>query len=131
MFNNADDIGGFSLFFSFDHGHGVLKSPMDYADYFKGYSTRSSYLKMRDPSDNTDKPLLSTFGGEDFTDDDWNKFKGKVGNVLVVPGFSEIYNPSTSFFNSRTALDGVFNWNSWPATQDGKVTVSYFPDRRR
>ncbi|CAN9220293.1 unnamed protein product [Alternaria alternata] len=129
MFDNAKDIGGFSLFFSFDHGHGVLKSPMDYADYFKSYSTHSSYLKMRDPSDNIDKPLMSTFGGEDFTDDDWNKFKGKVGNVLVVPGFSEIYNPSTSFFNSRTALDGVFNWNSWPATQDGKVTVSAATDR--
>ncbi|KAG9194531.1 hypothetical protein G6011_04566 [Alternaria panax] len=129
MFDNADAIGGFSLFFSFDHGHGVLKSPMDYADYFKKYSTRSSYLKMRDPADNTNKPLLSTFGGEDFSNADWNNFKAKVGAVLVVPGFYQIYNPSTNFFGSRAALDGVFNWNSWPATQDGKVAVSAATDR--
>lgn len=129
MFDNADDIGDFNLFFSFDHGHGVLKSPRDYADYFQRYSDRPSYLKMQDPSDNTNKPLLSTFGGEDLTDSEWNEFKGRVGSVLVVPGFSTIYNSSTNFFDHRRALDGVFNWNSWPAPQDGKVAVSAATDR--
>jgi hypothetical protein len=129
MFDNADDIGDFNLFFSFDHGHGVLKSPMDYADYFQSYHNRTCYLKMRDPSDNIEKPLLSTFGGEDFTDDDWNEFKGVVGDVLVVPGFYQIYNPSTDFFDGHAALDGVFNWNSWPETKDGKVAVSAATDR--
>jgi glucan endo-1,3-alpha-glucosidase len=128
MFDTADEIGGFNLFFSFDHSHGVLNSPMDYADYFQRYSVRSSYLQMRDPFDNTSKPLLSTFGGEALTDNDWNEFKGRVGGVLVVPGFYTIYNPSTNFFDSRRALDGVFNWNPWPATQDGKVTVSVATD---
>ncbi|KAI4934393.1 hypothetical protein J4E85_002249 [Alternaria conjuncta] len=129
MFDHADYIGGFSLFFSMDHHPGLLGKPTNYAQYFNDHKGRPSYLLMTDPSDGKTKPVLSTFGGETISNDDWNKFKGKVGNVLVVPGFSEIYNPTTNFFNDRGAIDGVFNWNSWPATNEGKVAVSDATDR--
>lgn len=35
-------------------------------------------------------PLLSTFGGENVPDYQWAEFKRKVGDVLVVPGFTEL-----------------------------------------
>jgi glucan endo-1,3-alpha-glucosidase len=48
--------------------------------------------------------------------------------VLVVPGFYQA-TPSTTFFSNRGSLDGVFNWNSWPSTSAGKVTVSSVDDK--
>ncbi|KAJ5065230.1 glycoside hydrolase [Bipolaris maydis] len=129
MFNHADELGDFSLFFSFDHGKGILKDPLDYATYFTTYSGRSSYLKMKDRNGNARKPVLSTFGGEKIGNDRWNEFKKTVGDVLIIPGFSEVYNPTTNFFQGRSAIDGVFNWNSWPTVEEGRVTVSAAVDR--
>jgi len=129
MFDNADDLGGFNLFFSFDHAAGGLSgNPNQYADYFLKYSTRSSYFKFKDPKTNKNKPLVSTFGGETVPDSQWAAFKQKVGDVLVVPGFYEA-TPSTLFFDSRDSLDGVFNWNSWQSNTAGKVTVSAISDK--
>jgi glucan endo-1,3-alpha-glucosidase len=128
MFNYADELGGFNLFFSFDHGAGILKGdPNQYADYYKSYSIRPSYFKFKDPKTGVNMPLLSTFGGEDVPDSQWADFKKKVGDVLVVPGY---YNavPSTAFFSNRGSVDGVFNWNSWPFADAGKVPVSTSQD---
>jgi glucan endo-1,3-alpha-glucosidase len=130
MFDHADFVGKFSLFFSFDHGAGFLKSPNDYVEYFKSYKGRTSYLKMKDPVTGKNKPLMSTFAGESISDSAWSDFKGKVGDVLIVPGFKEIYNPTDNFFNNRGSLDGIFNWNSWPATSEGRVAVSDATDRK-
>jgi glucan endo-1,3-alpha-glucosidase len=119
LFNHADELG-FKLFFSFDHAAGHLHSPADYTDYFNKYKGRPSYFKGL-----KNKPLVSTFGAEDITNDQWNTFRKAVGDVLIVPGFYKIYNPSTTFFSGQySSLDGVFNWNSWPASSDGKVIVS-------
>jgi glucan endo-1,3-alpha-glucosidase len=129
LFKHADELGGFKLFFSFDHAAGYLNgNPNQYADYFKSYSGRSSYFKFKDPKTGVDKPLLSTFGGEKVPDSQWADFKNQVGDVLIVPGFSEAV-PSTNFFDSRANLNGVFNWNSWPFDNDGKVTVSTTQDK--
>ncbi|KAI4952303.1 hypothetical protein J4E91_003765 [Alternaria rosae] len=129
MFDHADYIGGFSLFFSFDHAAGFIHNPSEYVDYFNDHKGRTSYLKMKDPSDGKNKPLLSTFGGEGVADSDWSNFKSKVGDVLIVPGFYTIYNPTANFFDNRKSLDGVFNWNSWPSTDQGKVAVSAATDK--
>jgi glucan endo-1,3-alpha-glucosidase len=118
LFTHADDLG-FKLFFSFDHAAGHLHSPADYTDYFNKYKSRDSYFRSL-----KNKPLVSTFGAEDVTNEQWNTFRKAVGDVLIVPGFYTIYNPTKSFFSSRSALDGVFNWNSWPSSTDGKVAVS-------
>lgn len=66
---------------------------------------------------------MSTFGGEAITDAQWSAFKAKVGDILLVPGFYTAA-PSTTFFDSRPSLDGIFNWNSWPDVSAGKVAVS-------
>ncbi|OAK98393.1 hypothetical protein IQ06DRAFT_253765 [Phaeosphaeriaceae sp. SRC1lsM3a] len=128
MFNYADKVGGFKLFFSFDHGAKRLSgNPMQYADYFKSYSTRPSYFQFKDPNTGKDMPLVSTFGGEDVPDSQWAQFKSKVGNVLIVPGFYEA-KPSADLFDSHKNIDGVFNWNSWQPTYAGKKTVSTSED---
>jgi glucan endo-1,3-alpha-glucosidase len=125
LFNHADELK-FKLFFSFDHAAGHLKSPANYTDYFNKYKIRTSYFKGL-----KDKPLVSTFGAEDITSDQWKIFREAVGDVLIVPGFYTIYNPSTTFFSNtnRGSIDGVFNWNSWPSSTDGKVIVSSAVDQ--
>lgn len=129
MFKHAEEIGSFSLFFSFDHAAGGLSgNPNQYADYFLQYSTRPSYFKFKDPKSGKDKPLVSTFGGENVPDSQWAEFKQKVGDVLIIPGFYQA-TASTSFFNRRDYLDGVFNWNSWQPTNAGKLPVSVADDK--
>jgi glucan endo-1,3-alpha-glucosidase len=128
MFNHADQIGNFKLFFSFDHGAGHLSgNPNQYADFFKSYSTRPSYFNFTDPNTGKAKPLVSTFGGESVPDSQWSTFKQKVGAVLIVPGFYQA-TPSTTFFANRPSIDGVFNWNSWQPSSSGRVRVSSADD---
>lgn len=115
LFKNADELG-FGLFFSFDHAAKNLTDPNQYADYLKSYTKRSSYFKFNN------KPVVSTFGGEDVTDDQWASFKKTAGDVLVIPGYYEI-DPSTTFDQHKN-IDGVFNWNSWLPTDGGKGVVS-------
>jgi glucan endo-1,3-alpha-glucosidase len=130
MFTQADSIGGFKLFFSFDHGAGHLTgNPLQYADFFKWFSGRPSYFKFTDRRTGTAKPLVSTFGGEKVPDSQWSDFKRRVGDVLIVPGFyDESISASTSFFDNRQSLDGIFNWNSWPKASAGRVRVSSADD---
>lgn len=115
LFKNADELG-FGLFFSFDHAAKNLTDPNQYADYLKSYTKRSSYFKFNN------KPVVSTFGGEDVTDDQWSSFKKIVGDVLVIPGYYEI-DPNTTF-DQHKSIDGVFNWNSWLPSDGGKGVVS-------
>jgi glucan endo-1,3-alpha-glucosidase len=129
MFNNADELGDFKLFFSFDHAAGGLNGdPNQYADYFLKYSIRPSYFNTKDPKSGEDKPLVSTFGAEAVPNSQWVQFKQKVGDVLVVPGFYQA-TPSSSFFTGRNNIDGVFNWNSWQPTSAGKIPVSIINDK--
>jgi glucan endo-1,3-alpha-glucosidase len=128
MFKHADQVDDFKLFFSFDHGAGILTgNPNQYAQYFKDYSSRKSYFKFRDPKSGIDKPLVSTFGGENVPDAQWAQFKSTVGDVLIVPGYYEA-EPSISIFDSKPSIDGVFNWNSWQPTFAGRVRVSSTDD---
>lgn len=114
LFDQAD-ASGFELFFSFDHNK--LTSPSQYLDFVKPYLTRASYFKYNG------KPIVSTFNGEAVSNDEWASFKVAAGDVLLIPGFSNA-TPSPDFFSDRSALDGIFNWNSWPVAAAGKVEVS-------
>jgi glucan endo-1,3-alpha-glucosidase len=131
LFNNADDLKDFKLFFSFDHAAGHFPNgPSQYADYLAKYVKRPSYLYFQG------KALVSTFGGEDIPDGNWAAFKAqvkaKVGSdfqgVRLVPGFYQNVTPSANFFDGRGSIDGVFNWNSWQPTNAGKVPVSTVDD---
>jgi glucan endo-1,3-alpha-glucosidase len=114
LFKHADELG-FGLFFSFDHNY--FNDPAVYADYLKPFLTRPSYFKYNG------KPLVSTFGGETVSNDQWSSLKSAVGDILLVPGFFKA-TPSDTFFADKSSLDGVFNWNSWPDASAGKVDVS-------
>ncbi|KAL5471876.1 hypothetical protein PMIN07_001376 [Paraphaeosphaeria minitans] len=109
------DASGFGLFFSFDHNH--FSSPSEYTEYLKPLLSRPSYFKY------AGKPLVSTFNGDSVTDGIWAEFKAAVGEVLLIPGFSAAI-PGPDFFATRTALDGVFHWNSWPDASPDKADVS-------
>lgn len=116
MFNYAD-TAGFGLFFSFDH-NGVLKKPEQYENYLKDHVGKKSYFKLNG------RPIVSTFGGNDVTDAEWKRLKDVAGsNILIIPGFFEKVTPD-NFLNNRNNIDGVFNWNSWPDTNAGRVQVS-------
>ncbi|KAI8942649.1 hypothetical protein NX059_000702 [Plenodomus lindquistii] len=104
--------GGFGLFFSFDSGAGKLGTPTTYVSYLRNYTIRTSYYFYKD------KPLVSTFGGEDIN---WADFK-KVADFILIPGFSNAA-ASTTFFSDHPNLNGVFNWNSWPNTSEGVGAV--------
>lgn len=45
-----------------------------------------------------------------------------MGDILFVPGFFRA-TPSTSFFDGKNSLDGIFNWNSWARADAGKIPV--------
>jgi hypothetical protein len=121
LFNNADELG-FGLFFSFDMAAGTFNKPSDYASYLTKYTSRSSYFTYKS------KPLVTTFGGESVTNDAWSSFKSTVGDINLIPGFYAA-KPSSDFFSSRSALDGVFNWNSWSYPDAGQVEVSITDDK--
>ncbi|KAF2118542.1 glycoside hydrolase [Lophiotrema nucula] len=121
LFNNADELG-FGLFFSFDIAASGWTSPNDdFASYLKPFLSRTSYFKY------SGKPLVSTFGGESISNDQWSSFKSTIGDALLIPGFYEA-TPSTTFFDGKSSLDGVFNWNTWPYSDQGKATVSTTDD---
>jgi hypothetical protein len=48
---------------------------------------------------------------------------------VLVPGFSKS-TPSDNFFDGKSNLDGIFNWNSWPDASAGKVDVSSTDDKK-
>lgn len=122
LFDQADQLG-FGLFFSFDHASSAyFTSPSQYAEYLKAFITRPSYLKY------SGKALVSTFGAETITNDEWASFKATVGDILIIPGFYQA-TPHVDFFSNRMAIDGIFNWNSWPAASVGKVAVSDADDK--
>ncbi|ORY10189.1 glycoside hydrolase [Clohesyomyces aquaticus] len=120
LFSNADELG-FGLFFSFDHAAGHLTDPSQYTEYLKKYTTRTSYFEY------DGRPLVSTFGGENINNDQWISFKSSVGSILLIPGFYQ-NPPASSIFTNTPALDGVFNWNSWPDSSAGRVTVPTVSD---
>ncbi|KAF7556403.1 hypothetical protein G7Z17_g1458 [Cylindrodendrum hubeiense] len=120
LFDNADELG-FKIFFSFDMSGSYFSDPGQYAEYLGRYLTRTSYYTYKDV------PLLSTFGGELVTGDQWKGLRNEIGNILIIPSFYEA-TPSSTFFNEYSELDGIFNWNSWPKVTDGKVVVSAADD---
>ncbi|KAJ4299977.1 hypothetical protein N0V90_005225 [Kalmusia sp. IMI 367209] len=121
LFDQADSLN-FGLFFSFDHASAAyFTSPSQYTGYLKPFLTRPSYFKYNGRS------IVSTFGAETVSNDEWTTFKAAVGDVLVIPGFYQA-TPRPDFFSDRAAIDGVFNWNAWPAAAAGKATVSDVDD---
>ena len=127
MFDYADKKE-FKLFFSFDH-NGELVKPMNYENYLRDHVNRPSYFKI------DGRPLVSTFGGEKVTDAEWSGLKGVVDPVLdgkktlLIPGFFQDVTPA-NVFTTRSNIDGVFNWNSWQDTWQGKKPVSMATDQQ-
>ncbi|KAF2478386.1 uncharacterized protein BDR25DRAFT_365626 [Lindgomyces ingoldianus] len=121
LFMNADNLG-FGLFFSFDMAPGYFTDPSQYAGFLQQYMARTSYYKYNG------KPLVSTFGSEGVSNDQWASFKSAVGDVVIIPGFYQGIS-SDSLFSNRPILDGVFNWNSWSYPEAGKTAVSTADDQ--
>jgi glucan endo-1,3-alpha-glucosidase len=74
------------------------------------------------------KALVSTFAGEKVANDKWDALKKATGDIIIVPGFKDA-EPTENFFDGRSSIDGVFNWNSWLPTSEGKGIVSTKDDK--
>lgn len=120
LFKHADELG-FGLFFSFDHNY--FNNPATYAQYLKPFISKKSYYKYNG------KPLVSTFGGESVSNQQWSDLKKTVGDIALVPGFFKA-TPSDNPLDSKSNLDGIFNWNSWPDASAGKAEVSTTDDKK-
>jgi len=120
LFKHAEELG-FSLFFSFDHNY--FQDPSTYAEYLKPFLQKTSYYRYNG------KPLVSTFGGESVSNEQWASLKQTVGDIVLVPGFFQA-TPSDNFFDDKSSLDGVFNWNAWPYASAGKTEVSTIDDEK-
>ncbi|KAF7557835.1 hypothetical protein G7Z17_g353 [Cylindrodendrum hubeiense] len=121
LFDHADELG-FKIFFSFDMSGDYFATPSEYSQFLGDYIARDSYYTYNDV------PLVSTFGGESVTTDEWKDLRSAVGDILIVPSFYQTP-PSATFFDEYSELDGIFNWNSWPQIAEGKVYVPTAEDK--
>lgn len=113
----------FKLFFSFDMSEGRFASPAQYADYLKTYIASPAYFSYKGV------PLVTTFAGSSVSNADWQSFKDDLGTpIILMPSFYDV-TPTSTFFTDRPALDGTFNWNSWPPASSGQVPVSTTDDK--
>ncbi|KAJ4471955.1 glycoside hydrolase family 71 protein [Lentinula aciculospora] len=110
----------FNLFISFDMTYAW--DTEDMVNLVKTYASSSSYYKWKD------KPLVSTFGGDQDPNDFWTSFKTSLANqgisVSLAPALiSQDPDMAAQMFSTFTAFDGFFNWWSWPADDNANLTT--------
>ena len=116
-FKNAEELG-FKLLFSFDMSDGHFDHPSEYAGFLQEKIQSPAHFRYNGV------PLVTTFAGSAVSNSDWQAFKDSLETpVILMPSFYDVY-PTSSFFSDRPALDGTFNWNSWPWSGDGKIPVN-------
>lgn len=74
--------------------------------------------------------LLSTYSGETQGEAFWAGFKSSLANkgitVSLVPAFTSYRDPNSasSLLSNFPAIDGFFNWWSWPADVGTTLTTA-------
>ncbi|KAJ3737771.1 glycoside hydrolase family 71 protein [Lentinula guzmanii] len=117
----AAQAADFDLFISFDMTYEWETTDM--VNLVKQYASSSNYYKWEG------KPLVSTFGGDSDSNDFWTTFKIDLANagisISLAPAFVDYREPdeATQMFSNFTAIDGFFNWWSWPADENANLTT--------
>ncbi|KAJ3873827.1 glycoside hydrolase family 71 protein [Lentinula edodes] len=117
----AAEAVDFDLFISFDMTYEWEAADM--VSLVKSYATSSSYYQWEG------KPLVSTFGGDSDANDFWNTFKTTLANegisISLAPAFIDYRDPdeAAQMFSNFVAIDGFFNWWSWPADENANLTT--------
>ena len=121
-FKHAEE-NNFKLFFSFDMSDGHFSDPSQYTAFLKSYLSSPAHFTYQGI------PLVTTFAGSTVSDSTWQAFKDAIGQpVILMPSFYDV-TPTSTFFTDRPALDGTFNWNSWPWVGNGQIKVSTNDDQ--
>ena len=121
-FKHAEE-NNFKMFFSFDMSDGHFSDPSQYTDFLKSYLSSPAHFTYGGT------PLVTTFAGSSVSDSAWRAFKDALGQpIILMPSFHDV-TPTSSFFSDRPALDGTFNWNSWPWSGSGQIKVSTSDDQ--
>ena len=116
------EANNFKLFFSFDMSDGHFSHPSQYTEFLKTYLSSPAHFTYNGT------PLVTTFAGSSVPNSAWQAFKDALGQpIILMPSFCDLP-PTPSFFTDRPALDGTFNWNSWPWSSLGQTQVSVNDD---
>ena len=122
LFKHAE-VNNFKLFFSFDMSTGGFTDPSQLTSVLQQYMSSSAHLLYNGV------PLVTTFAGSSIANSAWASMKSSLGtDIILIPGFYDV-TPSSSFFSTYPAMDGAFNWNSWPWRELGKVAVQTTDDQ--
>ncbi|KAJ3716483.1 glycoside hydrolase family 71 protein [Lentinula raphanica] len=112
---SAADENSFKLFLSFDMTYSWQADDM--VKLVKDHASSTSYYKWNG------KHLVSTFGGDTEPNEFWETFKKDLKNanipISLAPAFINYREPedASHMFSNFTAIDGFFNWWSWPADE--------------
>ncbi|KAJ3844649.1 glycoside hydrolase family 71 protein [Lentinula raphanica] len=118
---SAADAASFKLFISFDMSYSWQTADM--VKLVKDYASRPSYYKWKG------EPLVSTFAGDENSNDFWATLKKDLKaagvSISLAPAFITFREPdqASQLFSKFTAIDGFFNWWSWPADEDAELTT--------
>ncbi|EPQ56645.1 glycoside hydrolase [Gloeophyllum trabeum ATCC 11539] len=117
----AAEALGFKLLYSFDMSYqwsqdAIVSLVVAHA------SSPSTYLWKN-------QVLVSTYSGENNCNDFWAGVKSSLQSqgisISLAPAFTSYRDPSKadSVFSNFPAIDGFFNWWSWPDDVDAKLTT--------
>ncbi|KAL4923734.1 glycosyl hydrolase family 71-domain-containing protein [Aspergillus undulatus] len=113
-YNAAENIGGFSLFLSFDYESGgpwPLDRVITTIDTYKDRPAQYLYKG---------RPLVSTFEGVGSSGD-WPTIKSATGCAFI-PDWTSL-SPS-GLHTVHNVIDGAFSWDAWPVGAQDKDTSS-------
>jgi hypothetical protein len=110
----ATQVGGFTLFLSFDYLSWGAWSPTTVINLINQYKTSPAQAMY------AGKPLASTFEGT-ANIADWSSIKSSTG-CFFIPDWTSLGTSGFSSHLSDNTADGAFSWDAWPAGANDMTT---------
>lgn len=113
-FPAAEAAGDFTLFPSFDMACCGDWDAQKVIDIINEFSPSSAHTIV------SDKPLVSTFEGPNWSDN-WQGVRDATGGIYLVPDWSSLGPAGVSA--KLDVIDGHFSWNAWPGAGEKDKTA--------